>query len=626
MVGQSQIGQRIALEPWEVGGELLDILSRGLYSNARDAIREYVQNGVDASASTVMVTVSGPRVVIRDDGAGMDWETLRSARRFGVSEKSPKLHVGYRGIGLYASFGMCETLQISTRQAGMSELLHLRFQFGPMRRILEQDRASPHRMGVGLASLLYEYTEFSREAYSGDRDKDQFTVVRLDGLTQEYRAQLADASSLNSYLLNTLPVAFPSDGYGATVNDWLREHVGLNPVRLVLRLGNEPENEIRPPLAEDVEVPQFHWIEDAEKQRIAFVWHALATKGERLASTNGADEGSGASGFLLKLKGFTLGDRLRLKPLWPPVGGRTLYHHYTGEVHPIDKAEVYPNAARDDLEPSPAKQMLLRQLDDYFIELNRRADLTRDILKTERRMRGLSETLEGLQSRHVEPDLDPFEVYRESKNLLDTLEKTERELLRLRRGRRAVKPTPTQEEQIKALTSELRLAKQSVSRIVLATGRQTEGRSRTASTTSALPPQAALLAASVEAVQSMYDESPSVQLKRAVETVSAAARVHVVAQAVAALDDLKATGVELTTAVEASRKELRLFMGWSALGPVSLAQALSEAGFVPATERETALVRSVDQGLIRGLGGRGERYETVLRSIAESLAEEDQLA
>ena len=229
-----------------------------------------------------------------------------------------------------------------------------------------------------------------------------------------------------------------------------------------------------------MEPPQLHWVEDSQDHKIAFVWHALSTQGERIVSPNGADEGSGVSGYLLKLKGFTLGDRLRLKPLWPAVGGRTLYHHYTGEVHVLETADVYPNAARDDLESSPPKQMLLKHLDDYFDELNRRADLTRDILKTQRRMQGLRDTLTGLGSRHTEADEDPFELYRDSKNFLDTLDRTERELLRLRRGRRAVKPTPSQQEQLDHLTTELKEAKGSITAVVQATARRTEGRRRTA--------------------------------------------------------------------------------------------------------------------------------------------------
>ena len=71
--------QTIQFQSWEVGGELLDILSRGLYSDAKDALREYVQNGVDAKARNIIITVDGSRAVIRDDGRG--WTSMRCETR-----------------------------------------------------------------------------------------------------------------------------------------------------------------------------------------------------------------------------------------------------------------------------------------------------------------------------------------------------------------------------------------------------------------------------------------------------------------------------------------------------------------------------------------------------------------
>ena len=626
MVGQQQSFQKIALESWEVGGELLDILSRGLYSDAKDAIREYVQNGVDAQAITIQVTVRGPRAIVRDDGSGMDWDSLRRARRFGVSDKSPKIHVGYRGIGMYAAFGMCETMHITTRQAGTDELLHLELQFGEMRRILERNRASEERVGIGLTDLLYEYTQFRREPYQGDSLDDHFTIVRLDGITQEYRAQLNDASSLNAYLLNTLPVAFPEVGYGPLVNGLLREHVGLNPIRLILRIGSEPEFSIQPQLAENVEAPQHYWVKDTENRNIAFMWHALSTQGERISSLAGGEESSGVSGYLLKLKGFTLGDRLRLKPLWPAVGGRTLYHHYSGEVHVLEAAEVYPNAARDDLESSLTRQSLLQSLQDYFRDLNRRADLTRDILKTQRRMQGIRESLDALQSRDAEADEDPFELYRESKNFIEALERIERELLRLRRGRNAVQPTPRQREQLEPLTAELRRGKGVVAAIVRATARRSEGARRAPQKPPPeTPPQVALLARAIEVVKAAYEKSPSPQLERAHRGLAEALMASSAARAIGILDEAKASGVVLPDSVEASRKELRTFLGRSPVAPISLGEALAESGFLTATKRELDLIQAIDSGLLSDLGSRGERYESLLRSIAESVAGHDGL-
>ena len=181
MVIQQDTFQKIPVESWEVGPELLDILSRGLYSDAKDAIREYVQNGVDAEATGVTITVRGPRATIRDDGLGMDWDTLRRARRFGISDKSPHIHVGFRGIGIYAAFGMCETMRITTRQAGTDELLHLEIRFGDMRRIIEQERVSEDKSGVGLTEVLEDFTLFGRKSYLSDSLDDHFTLISPGG-------------------------------------------------------------------------------------------------------------------------------------------------------------------------------------------------------------------------------------------------------------------------------------------------------------------------------------------------------------------------------------------------------------------------------------------------------------
>ena len=199
--------RRVQLESWEVGGELLDILSRGLYSDAKDALREYVQNGVDAEAEHILITIDGSQAVIRDDGQGMNEEGIRIARRFGMSAKSPREMVGYRGIGIYSAFGICEEMTITSRQAGMENLVGWTFQFGEMARLLEADKTSETRHGVGLPDLMYQYSELFIEPYYGDMD-DHFTIVEIDGLGEEYRAQLNNAAEVNDYLLNTIPVTF----------------------------------------------------------------------------------------------------------------------------------------------------------------------------------------------------------------------------------------------------------------------------------------------------------------------------------------------------------------------------------------------------------------------------------
>ena len=53
---------------------------------------------------------------------------------------------------------------------------------------------------------MYQYSELFTEPYYGNVD-DHFTVVEIDGISDEYRAQLNNAAEVNDYLLNTIPVA-----------------------------------------------------------------------------------------------------------------------------------------------------------------------------------------------------------------------------------------------------------------------------------------------------------------------------------------------------------------------------------------------------------------------------------
>ena len=630
MLAQNDMTGNVPVETWEVGAELLEILSTGLYSDAKDAIREYAQNGIDASATTVTVNVEGPHVAIHDDGDGMDKDTLRRARRFGMSDKTSRYFVGYRGIGIYAAFGMCDVLTIATKQAGMSELASLRFDFGQMRRVLDQDRAATQREELPLADVLSRNTFFEDRPFPVERAEEHFTLVTLDGVSAEYRAQLSDSSALISYLLRTLPIAFPDEGYGREINRWMSDVAHVRPVKVVLRVGNEPENVLSPGIVPQVKSPEFHCVETADGTTIALLWHALTKTGSRLALLEREDESSGAGGFLLRVKGFTLGSRLTLKPLWPSTGARALYHHYTGEVHVLPEANVFPNAARDDLEPSEDKQRLSNRLEEYFYSLNRSADLERTAMGLRRRLSGLQEVFADFEGRLGLDREDRYALYRQSKNNLEDLEKVERDLDRLipkRRGRRRFEPTPEQlqnlQEMRRQLTETKRLARRLDNAVENLTKAQPEPERQVA--VRERPPEAVLLDRAAEAVSAFNRDHPSPVVEHALREVQTASEVRVIRRAVAALDSLKSTKIVLSGAVELSRQELRTALGWSPTGPVSLREALTDVGFEPSTDREESLIDALDSGLLQGLGGRGSRYEEAIRSIAESIAEDGTL-
>ena len=609
--------RRVQLESWEVGGELLDILSRGLYSDAKDALREYVQNGVDAEAGHILITVDGSQAVIRDDGCGMNEEGIRVARRFGMSEKSPREMVGYRGIGIYSAFGICEEMTITSKQVGMKNLVGWTFQFGEMRRLLEADKASDARQGVGLPDLMYQYSELFVEPYYGDVG-EHFTVVELDGLGDEYRAQLNNAAGVNDYLLSTIPVAFSEDGYGEKVNGWLEDNVKLNPVRITLRIADESEVEVFPPVATGVYSPESDWIKAPDGTALAFVWYALSANGKQLPM----HEGSEVSGFLLKVKGFTLGDRLALKGLWPAVGGGTLYHHYTGEVHILATDQIYPNAARNDLESSPARQLFAKQAEDFFFPLSRKARAMQATIRADRLLEGIDNTIEQLRKQEDAPNSDSYEVYRNSENYRKELENVHQQIATHRRkprGRPRVQFDDVQQGLLDNVVERLQSAISQLGGVARAAQRSTERKRRKATQP---PPQEMLLKNVLSAALRIAEETGDVRYKKAAEALVSSINTRSVTRAIGVLDELKATGVDLSSELESSRRELRTILGWSPLAPVSLGEGLAQQGIALEGKQLECLINAIDRGLVVGLGGRGERYETVLRAIVEAIAEE----
>ena len=123
------------------------------------------------------------------------------------------------------------------------------------------------------------------------------------------------------------------------------------------------------------------------------------------------------------------------------------------------------------------------------------------------------------------------------------------------------------------------------------------------------------------AVEAMLESSDEPRFKRAATELQPHVKSVAMARALGVLDELKADGIELGSEVEGCRKELRTAVGWDPVAPVSLEEALGQQG-VSLEADEEGLIVAIDQGLVVGLGGRGEAYEAVIRSIADSVTEE----
>src|SRR5258706_2244829 len=391
---------RVPISETEIGGELLNILSKGLYTNPLDAIREYVQNSIDAGAEEVTINVTGNSVNILDRGSGMNRNALLLAREFGVSKKSIETNVGFRGIGIYSGFDLCERLIIRTKIKGENVEHFLEFAFKDMREILEKARKDPKRPSISLSGLLGTYTFYHSEP-SNNKKSDSFTIVQLQELSEEHIYRLSNTKEMQEYVLRNLPIRFGKDfKYGDEIERDLIAHVpGYKSARVILSIDSSPPITVEKSGSAEVSPPRKGFINSFSNIPIAYYWACLSNTGEKLKED---------SGIVYKVKGFAIGNREYLRSYHPRI-----YDWWMGEIYVID-TNVIPTSARDDFEANRAKQELSESVRALLSGANNPQSLQKIAIKAQESLRAnevVDKCLKNITSIQEEIDSGNFDQF-----------------------------------------------------------------------------------------------------------------------------------------------------------------------------------------------------------------------
>ena len=247
----------IKITKHDIGAEVISILTKGMYPDPKDALREYVQNSVDADAQNIAIKVRGSSIVIEDDGHGMAEETMRRAIRIGISDKNPKADVGFRGIGIYSSFHLCDSLHIYSKIKNSNVSNLLIFHFKKMREILEQQqkrRSSGRITGdelMDLQSILQGNIELK------ELNQEQFpevgTRVEIAGLDPSFLNPLSRFQDVAEYLRQVVPLHFNASKFKwageveEKISQICKEHKAVfKLVKLTLQVNEKVEELYRP--------------------------------------------------------------------------------------------------------------------------------------------------------------------------------------------------------------------------------------------------------------------------------------------------------------------------------------------------------------------------------------------
>jgi hypothetical protein len=394
----ASLGEVISLPVFEddIGAGLVPTLSRGLYTNPFDCIREYVQNSVDSRARNVSVKATGNSVYIIDDGFGMSVSEIISARKLGVSEKDMRFKVGFRGIGIYSAAAFCKKIVISSKKKGDEKTYVFTLDCEEYFKAIPRPDNIDKIDKVSLSKALEKATSFTVEV--SFLEEDQGTMVQLEEVSTFFMQAFQDENELKRYILRNLPIDFHEDfEYKSLINEKIRSlDPSYNPITLSLELDHSESVNIFRPIIPNLDTPNFKEIKDELGNTMAICWGCLhkPSDGKRGKIPK---KFSDFFGFVYKYKGFTIGTNNDLKPIFT-TGSGTLFEWYTGEVYVVD-IKIIPDAPRSGFESNETYKYFYKKVEETLRSYQSEAEKYRG---HERALERLNEIKNNLQSWKIE--------------------------------------------------------------------------------------------------------------------------------------------------------------------------------------------------------------------------------
>jgi len=201
--GKNSAGHKLRDLKFTVATRMLDHMSLSMYSKYPKAIGELVVNGYDADANYVSVSIQATKdkIVIEDNGKGMDEQNIREAYMFlGSGQKRAtartaiyhRLPIGNKGIGKLAGFGIARRIEVKTIKNGKA------FEFCVDRDELERGE----RMGKLKESILDKASMELKEFDA--RSQPSGTTVTLRKIRPE--CGRIDVDKVIAHLAHELPL------------------------------------------------------------------------------------------------------------------------------------------------------------------------------------------------------------------------------------------------------------------------------------------------------------------------------------------------------------------------------------------------------------------------------------
>lgn len=213
----------------QIGKDVIESLTLGMYEDCRFIYREYIQNSADAidkaieqgiltsdeSCIYVNIDPDNRSITIHDNAIGIsETEVLDVLRNIARSSKKRGEDKGFRGIGRLGGLGYCSKLVFETSFYGEPTKSIMTWDAELLKYIIN-DRSS-HEQAV---EVLEKVTELETKP---EKTEEHYFRVTLEDVTSD---DLLDIKSVTEYLSMVAPVDVSSQFlFRKLINDFKKEH------------------------------------------------------------------------------------------------------------------------------------------------------------------------------------------------------------------------------------------------------------------------------------------------------------------------------------------------------------------------------------------------------------------
>ena len=350
-----------------VGGDILNLITTGMYTNPLAIYREYIQNAADEFAASgqtqsarVEIEIDPSKLCtrIRDNGSGLSFDkAIRALLPIARSEKRRGIDRGFRGIGRLSGLAFAESVTFITRSRGDQPVTRIIWDGAKLRRCIAENPETERAIRECVTV----------ETISGDERPGNFFEVEVSGVGRHAAGLILNRETVRAYVGEVCPVPIGSRFPFASEVEGLFGK-GEPPLVLNVRLDGDPQPITRP---FDATVKFSNGQEErfTDFEKI----HIPAADGNGFAAVGWVAHSS-YRGVIPK-EARIRGIRARAGNI--QVGDESIFDHLfaeerfnrwcVGELHIVDP-RIIPNGRRDYFEPGPH----VRNLENHLSATARR--------------------------------------------------------------------------------------------------------------------------------------------------------------------------------------------------------------------------------------------------------------